>query len=278
MNARAAASQTTPLLRAAGIPDAAFEAELLVRAAGGLTRTEFFARVELSNTAQRRMDALVARRLAREPFAYIDGKREFYGLDFEVTPAVLVPRPETELLVEIGIEAVRARPGATVLDIGTGSGCVAIAVAHTLSSQGVTARFIGTDLSASALAVASRNAATNGVAVEFVNSDLASAVGHTDVVLANLPYIPSAQIVWLEPEVRQWEPRLALDGGDDGLDLVRRLILDCDRRLRPTLLAVEVGAGQALAVASWSSALAGCSATVSKDLAGIERVVSFRWP
>jgi len=276
MNARAAASDIASKLRAVGIPDATFEAELLVRSAGGLTRSEFFAGAGLSAAQERVMDSFVARRRAREPFAYIDGKREFYGLDFEVTPEVLVPRPETEVLVEIGIEAMRAHAGATVADVGAGSGCVGVAVAHSVPQYGVGGRVVATDVSAAALAIAAKNAASNAVELGFIRTNLASAVGHADVVLANLPYIPSAQIAWLEPEVSRWEPRLALDGGVDGLDLIRRLILDCARRLRPSLLAVEVGAGQAPSVSLFGERLGAC-VSVAKDLAGIERVVCFRW-
>lgn len=276
MNARAAAAEAVPELRAAGVPDAVFEAELLVRAASGISRTSFFAGADLSTAQQKRMMELVARRNAREPFAYIAGRREFYGLDFEVSPAVLIPRPETELLVEIALAAIHTSPGATVLDVGTGSGCVAVAIAHAVGDQGLPTPVFATDVSRAAIEVAKRNAEHFGSRVAFVRSDLASAVGRADVIVANLPYIPSAAIEALEPEVRAWEPHLALDGGENGLDHIRRLVLDCGHRLHPRLLALEVGEGQAQAVVALGQNV-GARREVVRDLAGIERVVCFGW-
>ena len=282
MNARDAAAEAAPQLRAAGVPDAAFEAELLVRTASGITRTSFFAGADLSTAQQKRMMELVARRNAREPFAYIAGRREFYGLEFEVSPAVLIPRPETELLVDIALEALRGDPCATVLDVGTGSGCVAVAIAQAVDDRGPATQLFATDVSAAAIEVAKRNAGhfcsagRVGSRVGLFRGDLASAVGRADIIVANLPYIPSVEIETLEPEVCCWEPRLALDGGGDGLDLIRRLVLDCSLRLRPRLLALEVAEGQAQAVVAVGEK-AGARSDVVKDLAGIERVVCLRW-
>jgi release factor glutamine methyltransferase len=278
MSAWAAAREAALQLREAGIDEASFEAEYLARVASGLDRARFFAGADLDPEAADRFAMAVGRRLAREPAAYIAGEREFAGRWFEVTPDVLVPRPETELLVEIGVnEAERwlsARPieRPVVVDVGTGSGCIAVAVA--LSAP--RARVIGLDVSAGTLAVASRNASKHDARITLVRADLLTSIRRADIVLANLPYIPTADIAALDPEVRDWEPGTALDGGPDGLAFIRRLISDCGARLRPTLLALEVGIGQAGAVGALARA-AGAVTSVRCDLAGIERVVIARW-
>ena len=272
MKARAAAARVRAELEAAGIPDAALEAEVLTRHASGLSRSAFFADEAVAEGACAALDGLVARRLRREPTPYLTGLREFHGLEFLVGPGTLIPRPETELLVEIGVAELAGSPGATVLDIGTGCGAVAVAVA----SEAPGARVIAADVSADALRIAALNVERHGVAVSLVRSDLAAAVCTADVVLANLPYVPEGEIEGLQPEVRQWEPRVALDGGADGLDLVRALLADCGSRLRPRLAAFEVGLGQAGRVAETAETL-GAEADIVHDLAGWERVVTARW-
>lgn len=272
MSARAVAAGLAAELEGAGVPDAAFESELLVRTAAGLSRAAYFAGSELETEQRERVRELVARRLAREPFAYIAGRREFYGLDFEVGPRVLIPRPETELLVEVALQELQRTPGARVADIGTGSGCIAIAVAKHAPAASIAA----IDRSGEALKVAARNAIMNGVTVRFVRGSLAKAIGGADIILANLPYIPSGGIAGLEPEVRDWEPRDALDGGPDGLELVRELVADCGGRLRPALLVLEIGVGQAQDVGRYGRELR-AEVKVLRDLAGIERVVCLRW-
>lgn len=258
---------------AAGLPSAAFEAEYLVRAASGLTRAAYFAGAPLEPGALDRIACWSARRLAHEPAAYITGRREFFGLDFEVTPAVLIPRPETELLVEVALAELRGAPGhPIVVDAGTGCGCVAVSVAHGAPAACV----VAVDSSVEALRVAARNCRRHAAAVSLVRGDLAGPVARADVVLANLPYIPTAEIDGLQPEVRDWEPRGALDGGPGGLALIRRLVADCGRRLRPRLLALETGCGQADAVAALARA-AGAKTERRRDLAGHERVVLARW-
>lgn len=275
MSARETGRKIGRRLAAAGIPDADFEAELLVRHASGLSRTEYYSGAEIPAERRTALCPVVKRRVRREPFAYIRGTREFMGLEFTVTPAVLIPRPETEILVEAAVR--RAPQGALVADIGTGSGCIAISVAHLRPDVSV----IASDFSDDALAVAQENVNRVGAPVSLVRSDLANHLyrspGEPLVVLANLPYIASAEVDSLEPEVRDSEPRLALDGGTDGLDLLRRLITDCGERLQPALLLLEVAAGQAPAVASL---LRGQRANTSTllDLAGIERVVVGEWP
>lgn len=273
MNPREAAQEAAVKLAAAGVPDARFEAEVLVRHVTGLSRAQFFAsRGELGASGD--LDAAVGRRAAREPGAYITGVREFYGLPFQVGPGVLVPRPETELLVDLGIEAARDLAEPVVVDVGTGSGCIAIAVAAGVDRPGATV--VATDVSADALTIARKNRDAIGAPVHLVRGSLAEAIARADIVLANLPYIPSGEIDALEPEVSRWEPRVALDGGSDGVGLIRRLIGDCAARLRPRLLALEVGFGQAAAVAALARE-AGASVDVVKDLGGIDRVVCARW-
>lgn len=277
MTAWAAARAAARELAAAGIADPQFEAEYLTRCATGLDRAQFFAGASLPAGARAVLHAAIVRRLRREPAAYIAGEREFAGHRFLVTPDVLVPRPETELLAEAGIAELGALvPHAAtepiVADVGTGSGCIAVTVALAAPA----ARVIGIDASGRALAVAHENARRLGARVAFVRGDLLSAVASADVVLANLPYIPTEELDELQPEVRDWEPRSALDGGPDGLRFVRRLIADCGSRIRPRLLALEVARGQAAEVAALGQS-AGAAASVALDLAGIERMVCLRW-
>lgn len=270
-----AARAAEPLLAEAGVPEARFEAEYLARTAAGISRAEYFAGAPLDGDGRRRFEGFLERRIRREPAAYLAGEREFRTRTFAVGPGVLVPRPETEMLVDIGLDAVRA--GAhTVLEVGTGSGAVAVSLAAELPSA-VAARVVATDLSARAILVARANARRHGTEVDFVLADLAGPIGRADVVLANLPYIPSGEIDALEPEVSRWEPRLALDGGDDGYVLIRRLLSDCATRLRPRLLALEVGFGQARDVARLVQAT-GATAEILTDFNAIERIVVARWP
>lgn len=272
MNARAAATELALKLDAAGVPDAGFEAELLTREAAGIDRARYFAGAELTPEASARLARWYARRVRREPSSYITGHREFYGRDFTVGSGVLVPRPETELLVELGLAELEADPGAVVLEVGTGSGAVAVSIGAERPQAVVAA----TEVSEAAIRFARVNARRHAPAVQLFLGDLASAVRGADVVLANLPYIPSWEIDALEPEVSRWEPRVALDGGHDGFGLIRRLVEDCEVRLRPRLLALEVGFGQAGGVAAILAEYRRPALFV-KDLAGIDRIVCSRW-
>lgn len=272
MKARAAAARVRAELEAAGIPDAAIEAEVLTRHASGLSRAAYFADAPVADGSCARLEELVERRLRREPTPYLTGMREFHGLEFAVGPGTLIPRPETELLVELGLAELERHPDATVVDVGTGCGVVALAVA----SAAPEARVIATDVSADALRVAALNVARHGAPVALVQGDLAFGVERADIVLANLPYVPAGAIEGLQPEIHGWEPHVALDGGGDGLDLVRRLLDDCASRLRPRLAAFELGLGQAGPVAELAESLGG-EAAIAHDLAGWERVVTARW-
>lgn len=256
----------------AGLSEAELEAGVLVRTAAGVERAAYFAGALATPAVIQEVDRLTGRRLAREPLAYVTGHREFFGLRFGVNAAVLIPRPESELLVERTLELTRAMPGATVVDVGTGSGCLAIAIATHRADNGLT---LASDLSAPAIAVARTNATVHGAAVQFMRMSLASALRDIDVVVANLPYIPGGEVDALEPELRDWEPRMALDGGEDGLELIRQLIDDCACRLHPTAVLLEVAYGEAGPVAAYSRSR-GYAATLHRDLAGIDRVVELR--
>jgi len=189
-------------------------------------------------------DALVARRAAREPLPYIVGHREFWHLDFEVTPAVLIPRHETELIVEAALAIVPPDTPVTIADLCTGCGCVAVAIAH----ERPAARVIATDVSADALAVARRNAVRLGVGdrVEIRHGDLLDPIDtRCDLIVANPPYVVAGARPALQPEVRDHEPAVALFGGEDGLRLVARLVREAPARIRSGgALAFEFGYGQ----------------------------------
>ena len=271
MTPRAVARALAGRLATHSIEDAGIEAEVLVRYATGLSREALYAG-EPACTGD--LEQLTRRRIAGEPLAYITGTREFYGHTLSVTPDVLIPRQETEILVEVALAELEAGPGFSVADVGTGSACIATAIALGRKDRG---RTVGIDFSVAALRVAHRNTRRLSADVQLVQSDLAFALGGVDVIVANLPYVPSATIATLAREVRDREPLLALDGGVDGLDLIRRLIDDCATRLRPRLLALECDPEQARPI---SEALLNGGAhdvAVQKDFASRDRVVTGRW-
>jgi release factor glutamine methyltransferase len=267
-------------LAAAGIEAAALEALLLFEHAAGLDRAALVARgrepVELAAAA--RYERLLGERLRRVPLAYLTGEREFWSLRLQVDRRVLVPRPETETLVEAALE--RLRPGARLADVGTGSGAIVIALAAELR----TGVFHGIDRCAAALAVARANADAHGLGrrIAFHQGDLLTPLlgreAQLDAVVANLPYIPTADVDGLQPEVRDHEPRAALDGGPDGLDAITRLVATAPALLRPgSWLFLEIGDGQAGAVRALLEAAAAYeSVSTHRDLAGVERVVAAR--
>jgi release factor glutamine methyltransferase len=261
--------------------EARLEAELLLAHALGCKRIDLLVRYDEvpADEEKSAFRDLVRRRADRWPTAYLVGTREFYLLPFEVSPAVLIPRPETETLVLRAIEAVKGNPAPRVLDLGTGSGCVAVSLAHRLKTAAVTAA----DVSPDALAVARRNAARNGVAdrVTFVQGDLFAplpADARFDLIVSNPPYVTPTELAGLDPEVRDHEPRLALDGGPDGLAFYRRIAADAGRFLRPGgSLLVEVGATQSAAVqALFDAGRDIAHAQTVKDTNGIPRVVIAR--
>lgn len=218
---------------------------------------------------------LVRRRAAGEPTAWLTGRRAFLAHEFRVTPDVLVPRPETELVAEAAIAALPE--GGALLDLCTGTGCIAISAA--LARPG--ARVVATELSPAALAVARENAAALGASVELVEGDLDAGVPpgeRFDVVVSNPPYVPSGEIAGLSREVRR-EPRIALDGGVDGLDVLRRIVSCAPSRLRRDgLLLVEIHESHAGTLRALCLAAGFASAEVQSDLAGLPRWVVARLP
>lgn len=223
---------------------------------------------------------LVRRRRSSEPVAYILGEREFVGRSFEVDPSVLIPRPDTETLVDRALGLIEPTASARVADVCTGSGCIAVTLAAARPGCHVDA----TDLSASALAVAGRNAARHGTQdrVTFHEGDLLSALPQGeryDLIVCNPPYVTEAQWVELASDVREHEPRLALVGGEDGLDCYRRLAEGLPERLLPGgHVLLEVGQGQAQAVSVLLTGAGLEDVSVHDDLGGIQRVVEARQP
>jgi release factor glutamine methyltransferase len=227
-----------------------------------------------------RFREMVKRRRTHEPVAYLLGSREFYGRPFKVDARVLVPRPDTETLVDVALARTEhVSMAMRALDLCTGSGCVAI----TLAKQRPTSRVHATDLSEGALAVARENAERLGAYnVSFAQGDLFAAVSRPpapfDLITANPPYIAAAEVATLMPDVRDFEPRLALEGGVDGLDVIRRIVEGAPSYLVPGgVLAMEVGAGEAADVARLVEARGFAQVTVTRDLARIERVVDGVW-
>lgn len=258
-----------------GVENARREAEWLLCQVTGLDRVGLYLNFDkpLSEDELAGYRALVVRRGKREPLQQILGSQEFDGLCFTVTPAVLIPRHDTETLLEQAVLCVpRAR---FILDIGTGSGCIAIALAKRLPEATVTA----VDLSSEALDVAQRNAEAHGAAVEFLPGSFFEPVAgrRFDLIVSNPPYITTAELAGLQPEVRDYEPRLALDGGPDGLAAYRIMVAQAPAHLQPGgWLLLEVGAGQAGDVATLL-AQSGLSAIITAtDPGGIQRVVGGR--
>lgn len=239
--------------RAAGIhPDeAALDARLLAQHVLGWDAARLLTHGDEAATPQfqQLFESMVARRVSREPLAYITGTREFWQLAIEVTPAVLIPRPETELLVEAALDHCERLHPLRIVDVCTGSGCVAVALAREFGKATV----IASDISADAIDVARRNVARHGLTsrVRLLHADLLSCVfERVDLVVANPPYVPSGDAPSLQPEVRDFEPRGALFAGPDGLQVVRRLVAESAAVLpRGGVLMFEFGAGQADAVA-----------------------------
>ena len=235
-------------LRAAGVPDAAADARQLLLFAAGITPAQYYLREpeEVPAAAEQTFRSLTERRAARIPLQHLLGSAEFMGLPFFVGPEVLVPRQDTELLAEKVLETVRGREaeGLTLLDLCTGSGCIAVSLAKLFSWGAVTA----SDLSEAALATARRTAAANGAPVRFLQGDLFEPVRgeRFDVITVNPPYIPGGEIDGLMPEVRDHDPRMALDGGPDGLDFYRRLAGEAAAYLKNEgRLFMEIGHDQA---------------------------------
>lgn len=263
-------------LEAAGVDSPVIDARLLLEAGAGVGRVDIVTdpRRPVSAAQAAAVEVLLRRREAREPIGHILGHKGFWTLDFTVNADVLSPRPETELLVEVAMETLPKGWPARVLDLGVGSGAILLSVL----SERPASTGIGVDASEAALAVARGNAERLKLAdrAELRQGDWADGIeGQFDLILSNPPYIPSADIDGLAPEVAKWEPRLALDGGPDGLAPYRRIIADLPRLLSPIgAFAFEVGRGQAEAVQALAEAQGLTTSTPRLDLAGIPRVVA----
>jgi len=275
VSVREALDSAVDALVAVGVDEPRLDAELLLGEAMGQGRAALVADpgAEVPPAAARAFGEMVRRRLRREPVAYILGRKGFRRLELAVDSRVLIPRPETELLVELALEMRPKR----VVDVGTGSGAIALAVANEVPDAEVTA----TDTSPAALEVARANAQRLGLAerVRFVEGTLPDEAPGFDLILANLPYVPERDWPSLQPEVTQYEPREALLAGPDGLDAYRAFIPKCSghfSRIATEMtgaLAVEVGESQAGAVAELMGAAGFGEVETRRDLAGIERVV-----
>lgn len=250
-------------LRTAGVESPRLDAELIVARALDCKRLDLYAAPERQLNADRWAEclAMAQRRAAREPLAYILGTQEFYGLDFEVAPGVLIPRPETELIVERALswledwpaERDRVAREPLALDLGTGSGCIAVACAREQAERGLAGSWIATDVSEAALEIARTNARNHGVdaRIEFRKGSFFEPLeSPVDLICANPPYVARESAAELQPEVREWEPEAALFAADSGLAHARRILADAPRYLAPggTLL-MEIGAGQKDAIA-----------------------------
>jgi release factor glutamine methyltransferase len=261
-----------------GSPTPRLDAELLFAHALDVERIQLYVQHERLLTAAEleRCRELLRRRAAREPVAYILGRWGFRDLDLAVDARVLVPRPETEHLVERCLALLEGMEAPAVLDIGTGSGAVALSVAAVVPAATVTA----SDVSPEALALAGENAGRLGLDVELVQSDLFAGLAgrRFDLIASNPPYVGERELAGLEPEVREWEPRQATVAGPDGLDVFRRLLPDLSAHLAPGgAVAFECGAGQTAWLAGELEGLGYRAVLVERDLGGIERVVSARW-
>lgn len=299
LDVRGALKEGMARLRAANTPSHTLAAELLLMHALGRDRTWLYTNpeAELEAAVSERYFALVARRVAGEPTQYLTGKQEFWGLEFEVTPAVLIPRPETEHVIEVALERLGARglridmvtgapsPALRVADVGTGSGCLAVALAQELPHADVFA----TDISPAALEVARRNAARHGVSerIHFVETNLlesllrdARRTGRQsslfDLIVSNPPYIARGDADELPREVREYEPHVALFGGPTGIELYARLIKQAGSLLSSDgILVLELGHNSSEHVCSIIAGLPEWTDIgITNDLAGIPRVIT----
>jgi release factor glutamine methyltransferase len=267
-----ALSRARDILTQNKVEDTPLECEILLRHTLGISRTQLY--LELDRNLSPEQDAvfrqLVERRLSGEPAAYITGHREFYGLDFYVDSRVLIPRPESELLVEEALRLAQEHPLSTIAEVGTGSGAIAVSLALELPE----AKIYATDISAPALEAAGINCRKHGVGdrVNLLQGDMLDPLPQAvDLIIANLPYVRKSEL-----SGTSFEPLLALDGGGDGIEKIRRLCRQAGNKLRPGgFLLLEIGQGQGRAVTALLNTLFPRSKiNILPDLSGIERVVS----
>lgn len=271
MTYREALHQGEAFLRERGIPDSEWDAWLLLEKACGIDRNFYYMHMmeEMEQGRQEEYGSLLGMRAGRVPLQHITGEQEFMGLSFLVNSHVLIPRQDTEILVEEALK--RAKPGMDVLDLCTGSGCVAVSLCRHARDLSV----VASDISVQALKIAAENAKRNGANARFVRSDLfENLTGTFDLIVSNPPYIPTGEIKTLMPEVRDFEPRLALDGDTDGLSFYKRIIKASGSYLKPGgFLMFEIGHDQGESVPELMRDAGFERIEIIKDLAGHNRVV-----
>lgn len=280
MNVREALREGARLLREAGSDEAELEADLLLRHVLGVDRARLYQSLNqsLPRRAENAYRRAIQRRLAGEPAPYITRRKEFFGREFEVSPAAIIPRPETETLIEHVLCFARERLAGRavhIVDVGVGCGAIAVTLAHELPQAIVTA----VDISKRALALARRNAERHGVdkRIAFLRGDLLAPVTTpVEVIVANLPYVTTPDWERLPPEIRMHEPRRGVDGGPDGLRLIRRLLRQAPARLKPGgALFLEIGDEQGQAALRLArQAFPEARVEVARDLAGLDRVAA----
>jgi release factor glutamine methyltransferase len=293
MDAKTAFKLGIGRLRDADVASYTLAAELLLLHVAGRERTWLYAHPEdlLSAEQEQQFFALVARRAAGEPTQYLTGKQEFWGLEFEVTPDVLIPRPETEHVIEVALDRLAVREiragrkqtlsgeGLRIADVGTGSGCIAVALAKDLPG----AKFVATDISPAALVVAQRNAVRHNFAdhIEFVHANLLEGVAsptselHFDLIASNPPYIGRREEATLQREVREHEPETALFGGEEGYELYGALVTQAAGNLNPGgIVVLELGHDSLPAVQPLFDTPEWTHVGITNDLAGIPRVIA----
>ncbi len=274
--------QASQQLRASSIANDVLDAQTLLAEALGKDRTYLIVNFneQLGEELLTKFQSLIVRRASGEPVQYITGHQQFFGLEFEVTPDVLIPRPETELIVEETIRLVELDKltAPAILDVGTGSGCIAVALTRELEDAQVTA----CDISEAALNIARSNAVRHELAnrIRFIHSDLLSAFPETqfaDFILSNPPYVAKTELPTLQREVRDWEPHTALTDYGDGLSFYRRLLADSPSRLKQTgYLICELGFGQSEAVLAITDLQVWEAPRLLDDLQGIPRTLVLR--
>jgi release factor glutamine methyltransferase len=281
---RAGLMDGSRFLSLAAIESARLDAEVLLRHVMGIDKAQFYLRIDesIEREVEFRFWELLRRRAGREPLAYITGRKEFWSLDFGVTPAVLIPRPETELMVDVVLERARqlASSRLKIVDLGTGCGVIAVCLARELPKAEISA----VDISRAALEVARANAERHGVAdrIRFLHGDLFAPLAEEresfDLIVANPPYVRSGDVATLEPEIRDWEPMAALDGGKDGLDFYRRIASHCRDYLTATgQVLLEIGDAMGESVAQIFATTARFEETALwRDYAGKDRVIAAR--
>ena len=272
-NIAAAIATAATNLQDAGIEDARREASSLLAFVLAKDAVFIFAHPEftLSNDETTKFTAIVERRANREPFHYIAGKKEFYGLDFLVAPGVLIPRPETELLVEDAISILSELAQPQFLEIGVGSGCISVSILHNVPRSTA----VGVDISEAAIDIAAENVKRHNVAERLalkLGDVYRDVEGEFDLIVSNPPYIPDSDLTTLQSEVRDFEPHSALFGGDDGLDIVRRIVADAPQFLKEGgHILIEIGFGQAAGVKELFDVAIWEDIGFIRDLQGIER-------